>query len=269
MINWYPGHMAKAKRLIKENRKLIDIVYILIDSRMPKSSLISDFDDIIGTKKRIYIFTKYDLCDKSMTDKWINEYSKSGDVLKVDLKNNIGVESIIELTKKRVTVNRKIRALVIGVPNVGKSTLINKIVSKKAVNVGNKAGITKGNQWIRSNEHVELMDTPGLLWPKLVDEEAAFNLASLSSIKEEVLPIDDVAIYIMKKINNYYPGVLEERYNLSSVDFEDIENLYDSIGRRRGALVKNNEVDYDKVSKLIITDLRDGYLGKVTFDRYE
>lgn len=269
MINWYPGHMAKAKRLIRKNIKLIDIVYILIDSRMPKSSLINDFNDVIGNKKRIYIFTKYDMCDKKETDKWIEEYNKIGEVLKVDLKNNIGIDSIIDASRRQISANRKIRALVIGVPNVGKSTLINRLVSKKAVNVGNKAGITKGNQWVRGNEYVDLMDTPGLLWPDLIDEESAYNLASLSSIKEEVLPIDDVAIYIMRKIAKYYPGRLEERYDLNSIDFDNIEEIYDSIGRRRGALIKNNEVDYDKVSKIIISDLRDGYLGKVTFDIHE
>ena len=269
MINWYPGHMAKAKRLIKENIKLIDIVYILIDSRIPKSSIISDFDDIIGNKKRIYIFTKYDLCDKNVTDKWIKLYSKEYDVLKVDLKKNIGIKEIVDLSKKRVNKKRKIRALVIGVPNVGKSTLINRFVNKRATNVGNRAGITKGNQWIRLHENIELLDTPGLLWPKIESETVGFNLAAFSSIKEEVLPIDDVAIYILKILNKYYPLELEKRYEIKNADFSDIESIYTHIGRKRGCLIKNNEVDYDKVSKLILNDLRDGYLGNLTFDRFE
>jgi len=278
-INWYPGHMAKTKRLIKEQLKYIDIVYELVDARIPYSSRIRYIDNMLKDKERLLIFTKMDLCDRKETEKWISYYKEKGyHVVTVDLLNNKGIDDILRVSKsilfdkiqnrldKGLKTN-KIKALILGIPNVGKSTLINRLVGKKATNVGNKPGITKSNQWIRISDEIELLDTPGLLWPKIESNEVALNLASMMAIKEEIIPSDDVAIYILKTLYKYYPHSLKERYDISDIDFSDIVSTYEKIGRRRGALIKRGEVDYDKVSSIIIKDLRDGYLGDVTFDR--
>lgn len=276
-INWYPGHMAKTKRLIKENLKLIDLVFELIDSRMPNSSKIKDIDELIKDKLRIMIMTKYDLCDKEETNKWVKYYEEKGYiVLKYDLiKDNINsiyskVEEIMNdfniNREEKKLLKRKYRALIIGIPNVGKSTLINKIVGKRSTKVGNMPGVTKDLNWIRSNSKIELLDSPGLLYPNIDNEEKSFNLASLSSIKEEILPIDEVSIFVLNKLNRFYPKILKEIYNLDNID--NVEESIYLIGKNRGCLIKGGEVDYNKVYKLILKDIRDGKIKNITFDRY-
>ncbi|MDD3995832.1 MAG: ribosome biogenesis GTPase YlqF [Bacilli bacterium] len=276
-INWYPGHMAKTKRLIKENLKLIDLVFELIDSRMPNSSKIKDIDELIKDKLRIMIMTKYDLCDKEETNKWVKYYEEKGYiVLKYDLiKDNINsIYSKVEEIMNDFNINReeknllkrKYRALIIGIPNVGKSTLINKIVGKRSTKVGNMPGVTKDLNWIRSNSKIELLDSPGLLYPNMDNEEKSFNLASLSSIKEEILPIDEVSIFVLNKLNKFYPKILKEIYNLDNID--NVEESIYLIGKNRGCLIKGGEVDYNKVYKLILKDIRDGKIKNITFDRY-
>lgn len=279
-INWYPGHMAKTKRLISEKINLIDIVYEVVDARMPYSSKIKDIDNYIKNKPRILIMTKVDLCDMNETNKWIKYYEEKGyKVLPMDLENNPNISKIINVTEeimidfnqKRIDKGmnkRKTRVLIVGIPNVGKSTLINRLVGKKAVNVGNKPGVTKSLDWIRINENLELLDTPGILWPKFDDEKIAFNLASLTAIKEEVLPLDEVAIYILKTLYEYYPDKLKERYGIIDIDFEDIIPTLDIIGKKRGCLVKGGEIDYDKVITVIINDIKDGHIKNITFDRF-
>lgn len=274
-INWYPGHMAKTKREIKEKLDLIDIVFEVIDSRIPKSSKNKDIDSLIKNKPRILIMTKLDLCDKENTNKWISYYENNGyKVIVVDLINNLNIKQIYEESEKQMLLlnkkrkekglkERKIRALILGIPNVGKSTLINRLVGKKATNVGNKPGVTKKLEWIRINDKLELLDTPGILWPKLDDTEVALNLASMTAIKEEILDLEEVSIYIIKKMLKLYPNNLKERYNLTNTS--DIIDILDQIGRKIGAL-KNKEIDYDRVYNVIIKDLREGLLGKVTFD---
>ena len=278
-INWYPGHMAKTKREIKEKIDLIDIVYEVIDSRMPISSKIVDIDDLIKTKPRILIATKYDLCDKNETDKILNNYrSKGYIVIELDLINGKGTNKIIEESNKLlIEMNEKrklkglkprtMRALIVGIPNVGKSTLINRLVGKKAVNVGNRPGVTTNLSWIRINKDIDLLDSPGILWPKLENQEHAYNLASLSSIKEEILNIQDIALYILKTMSKLYPNNLKERYGIENIDFDNIEVVLESIAKKRGALMKGGLVDYDKVYTLIVRDLKDGLIGKITFDR--
>lgn len=277
-INWYPGHMAKTKRLINEKIDLIDIVYEVIDARIPKSSKIKDIDNIIKNKKRILIMTKTDLCDIKKTKKWIEKYKSLGyEVIDVDLMSGKNVNKIIEITKKLLKeINdkrlkkglkiRKARVLIIGIPNVGKSTLINRLVGKKAVNVGNKPGVTKTLDWIRINEHIELLDTPGILWPKLDNQEIAFNLASMTAIKEEVLPIDEVCLYILRKLEKEYPELLKNRYGINKINDKDILETLDIIGKKRGCIMRGGEVDYEKVYNIVLRDLRDGLIGKVTFD---
>lgn len=275
-INWFPGHMAKAKREIKEKIDLIDIVFEVIDARIPKSSKNNDIEDIIKSKPRVLIMTKSDLCDKSITLEWKKYYEDKGyKVVLLDLlHDNINqvfsiVNELMEsINSKRISKGlkaRKVRSLVLGIPNVGKSTLINRLVGKKVVNVGNKPGITKNLEWIRINDKLELLDTPGILWPKFDEEEVAYNLASMTAIKEEILDIEDISIYIINKMFKLYPDNIKSRYGVNYD--EDIVNILDGIGRKIGA-IKNNEVDYDRVYTMVLRDLRDGYLGKITFDRF-
>lgn len=278
-ISWYPGHMAKTKREIKEKLPLIDVVYEVVDARMPISSKVIDIDDIIKNKPRILIMTKYDMCDKSQTDKIIKYYKDKGySVVAVDLIKNTNVNLIIKETSKVsdiINVERKkkglkpkqsVRALVIGAPNVGKSTLINRLVGKKKTVTGNKPGVTKQLSWIRVGSNIELLDTPGILWPKLENQEHAYNLAALSSVKEEVVDLQDLSIYILHKLNELYPNYLEKRYGITTVS-DDIITTLEEIGNRRGAKISGGEIDYDKVYSIIIRDLKEGLIGPITLDR--
>ena len=277
-INFFPGHMAKTRREIGEKLKLIDIVYEVVDARIPFSSRIVDIDDLIKDKPKVIIMTKKDLCDIEKTNKWISYYEEQGyKVFLVDLINDKSLGKLFDLTdsvlselnmkrEEKGLLQRKYRALIMGVPNVGKSTLINKITGKKATTVGDKPGVTKTISWIRINDKLELMDTPGILWPKIEDQDIAYKLATFSSIKDEILPIDEVACYILKYMYENYPSSLVDRYGLDYLDEDDYTDAYELIGRKRGCIIRGNEVDYNKVSNLIIRDLREGYLGKVTFD---
>ena len=277
-INWYPGHMAKTKRQIEEQLNLIDIVYEVVDARMPLSSKIVDIDDLIKDKPRVLVMTKYDLCDKEQTDKIIKYYEDIGyKVVPVDLINNSNLNDLLKVTesimseenKKREEKglkSRNGRVLIVGVPNAGKSTLINRLVGRKSVGVANTPGFTKSLSWIRINKGLELLDSPGILWPKFENQEQAHILASFSSIKEEILNLDSIAIFIINKLYELYPNLLEERYGVTEID-EDYIEVYDTIAKRRGALTRGGVADYEKVSNIIINDLKNGYIGKVTFDR--
>ena len=278
-INWYPGHMAKTKRLIKENIKLVDIIYEVIDSRIPYSSRVNDIEDLIGDKPRILIFTKYDLCDKGETDKFISKYRSLGFYcITYDLTHDIDKNKLIDLSNEILKdkfdkarekgINKeKVRALVIGVPNAGKSTFINKVVGKKIAVTGNKPGVTKNLSWIRIGENIELLDSPGILWPKLDQEKEAFNLASTTAIKEEILPKEEVAVYIIKFLYANYRGVLERNYGVT--DIADFYEVYDTIGRRRGFIGKGGVIDDDRVTDLIINDIKQGKIKGLTFDRID
>ena len=277
-INWYPGHMAKTRREISEKLNLIDIIYEVIDARMPRSSKIVDIDDLIKNKPRLLIMTKYDLCDKNETNKFIKYYEELGyQVIPVDLMTGTNVSKIIDASevvlkeenekrKSKGLKPRNIRALILGIPNAGKSTLINRLVGKKSAGVGNKPGFTKSLSWIRIHKNIDLLDTPGILWPKIENQEAAHILASFSSIKEEILNEDQIASFILRKLYELYPKALEERYGISELD-EDLIGAYDMIASRRGALTKGGVADYERVSRIILQDFKNGYFGPVTFDR--
>ena len=274
-ISWYPGHMAKTKREIKEKIDLIDIVFEVVDARIPYSTKNKEIEEMTKGKPRVIVMTKIDLCDSGKTNKWIKYYEdKDYIVIPIDLINNPNTKIIFdkikplvdEINNKRKSKGlkeRKARILIMGVPNVGKSTLINRLVGRKATNVGNRPGVTKNLEWIRINDKVELLDTPGILWPKLDEEEVAYNLASMTAIKEEVLDSEDIAIYIIKKLLSDYPDNIINRYSLTKI--EDIVDILDEIGKKIGAF-RNSETDYDRVYKRVIKDLQDGYLGKITFD---
>ena len=278
-INWYPGHMAKTKKEIINKLPIIDFVFELIDSRIPYSSRINDINKIIGNKPRIIIFTKYDLCDKSITDKWINKYKEDGNyVVEANLSDSNDYKKVlkyIDIISKDINAKRlnkglkekQLKALVLGVPNVGKSTFINKMAGKKVTNVGNKPGVTKTLNWLNAQGNILLLDTPGILWPKIDNKEVGFNLASMSAISSDVVPIDEVCIYILNKLDKYYNNILKTRYNVDHVNNDDILETYEIIGKRIGAIIKGGEIDYNRVSNTVLNDLRNELIKGITFDR--
>ena len=277
-IQWYPGHMAKTKREIREKINLIDIIYEVIDARMPISSKIKDIDDLIKDKPRILIMTKYDLCDKKETDKFISYYESLGyKVVPVDLANNKNVKKILELSesvskelndkrKSKGLKPRNLRALIIGIPNVGKSTLINRLVGKKAAGVGNKPGFTKSLSWIRINKDIDLLDSPGILWPKLEDQYEARILAIFSSIKEEILNKEDLALFAIDILTELYKEKLEERYNIKVDNITNVE-IMEEIAKKRGCVTKGNITDYERVASIILNDIKNNSFKEITLDR--
>ncbi len=271
--------MAKTKRLIKEKYDLIDIVYEVIDSRIPYSSKIKDIDELLKNKPRILIMTKKDLCDLKETLKWKEYYEEQGYfVLMVDLTKNDSINELVTLThevmndvqskrKEQGMSEKQIRALVVGIPNVGKSTLINRMAGRKAAVVGNNPGVTKNLSWLKTKSNILLLDSPGILWPKLASEEVGLNLASMSAIPRDILPVDRVAVHILNKLNDFYPLFLKQRYNIEKMDNDELENIYDIIGRKMGAIVSGDEIDYDRVSRTILEDIKNERIKGVTFDR--
>ncbi len=279
IIQWYPGHMEKTKRQIKELSPLIDFVLELVDSRIPYSSKVVGIESLIKNKPKILVMTKRDLCDKKETEKWIEYYKNKGDiVLTVNLMNNDDYKKIldeIDILSDRINNTRlkkglkpkTVRGLVIGIPNVGKSTLINRLANKKIAGVGNIPGFTKSLSWIKT-EKAMLLDSPGILWPKFEKEEVALNLASMSAIKTDILPVDDVAVHILQKLDEFYPEKLKERFGLETLT-DDYEYNYDVIGKKIGAMIKGGEVDYNRVSLFIINDIKNENIKEITFDRCE
>ena len=279
-IAWYPGHMAKTKREIREKINLIDIIYEVIDARMPISSKIKDIDDLIKDKPRILIMTKYDLCDKKETDKFISYYESLGyKVVPVDLANNKNVKNVLnlsesvskELNEKRKSKGlkpRNLRALIIGIPNVGKSTLINRLVGKKAAGVGNKPGFTKSLSWIRINKDIDLLDSPGILWPKLENQYEARILAIFSSIKEEILNKEDLALFAIDILIKLYKEKLESRYNIKVDNMTNIE-VMEEIAKKRGCVTKGNIIDYERAATIILNDIKNNAFKEITLDRLE
>ena len=275
-VQWYPGHMTKAKRQMQEDLKLIDLIIELVDARVPLSSRNPDIDQLGQNKSRLILLNKADLADERQNEAW-KEYfqSKGFHVVKVDSRNGAGMKTIqnviqeackekIERDRRRGIKNRPIRAMVAGIPNVGKSTFINTFAGKACAKTGNRPGVTKGKQWIKINKNVELLDTPGILWPKFEDQAVGLRLALIGSIKEEILNTTEMAMEFIGFLKKSYSGVLVERY---SVD-ESKENLeiLEEIARIRGCLMKGNQTDIDKAGRLLLEDFRSLRLGKLSLE---
>ncbi len=275
-IQWYPGHMTKARRMMEADIKLIDIVIELVDARIPLSSKNPDIDKLAGAKSRMILLNKHDLADPARTSEWESWFKSRGFyVYKLDARKGGQMKAItnmiqeackekIERDRKRGIINRPVRAMIVGIPNVGKSTFINTYAGKACTKTGNKPGVTKGKQWIRLNKNVELLDTPGILWPKFDDPAVGERLAMIGSIKDEILNISDLAVKLIEFLKEFYPGILAERY---AVD-ENCDKivLLEGIAEARNCRQKGNVLDLDKASKLLIDDFRSGKLGRLTLE---
>lgn len=278
-IQWFPGHMAKARREITEKLKLVDIVLEILDARVPISSRNPMMGEILKDKPTLVLLNKANLADKKVTLEWIEYFKNNGiKALDIDLIDNYNINKIIpacnevlakeiEAAKAKGYSNFKIRALVVGIPNVGKSTFINTLAKRKAAVTGDKPGVTKSQTWIKINNSLELLDTPGILWPKFENEVVAHNLALCGAIKDDILPLDDVISYGLQFMQKYYPDNLNNRYQVNVTEDMELLDIYEVIGRRRNCLLKGNQIDYDRVVNLVLFDLRHNKLGAMSYDR--
>lgn len=279
-INWYPGHMAKTKREIRDMLNLIDVVVCVVDARIPYSSSSLGLESMVEKKEKIMVLSKWDLCDKEETNKWIKKFESEGyTVITANLKDGSEHKKIIsKIEELMIPINEKrhakglldakARVLVLGVPNVGKSTLINKISGKTKVNVGNKPGVTKSLSWIKVNKTIDLLDTPGLLLPKIEEKEVALNLASMTTIKEDILPTDEVAVHILNVLNDYYSEILFKNYGIKEVNKDDYVEVYYDIARHRGVSTKDEDDMFNRVSMMVINDIKSEKIRGITFDRF-
>ena len=288
-INWYPGHMAKTKRQLIEDMKMIDVVVELLDSRIPISSQNPDIAQIVKGKKRIIVLNKCDLSDEKQNKLWIEHFKKQGiPAVLADSNTGKGIQDAIKQIEKimeeelkksaeKGRIGRKIKAIILGIPNVGKSSFINRIAKKTSAQVANKPGVTRKNQWIRINDKIELLDTPGVLWPKFESDEVALNLAFTGTIKDTVIEITEVAYYLTKFLLENYRQNLCKRYKLEESKIEEILqrpepeniNIYDImllIGKKRGAIISGGNIDEEKTARIIVEEFRSGLLGKITLE---
>ena len=276
-INWYPGHMKKTKDLVRDNLKLVDVVVELLDARIPFSSKNPDINKLAGNKPRVVILNKSDLADKSKLDMWIRYYKNQGiKAIPVDTLKGVGVNRLVEecknvvkdkmnALKEKGRKERPVRVMIVGVPNVGKSSIINKLTGRKSAITGDKPGVTKGKQWVRLKGNLELLDTPGILWPKFEDQEVALNLAFCRSIKDEILDIETLALRLIRKLMKIEPQKLKERYKLENLGETDIETM-DMIGRKRGFITGRKELDYTRIATTVLNEFRDGKIGKISLE---
>lgn len=275
-FQWYPGHMTKAKRMMQENIKLIDLVIELVDARIPLSSRNPDIDELGKNKARLVLLNKSDLAEEKWNDVWAEYFKSKGfSVVKVNSRKGGGIKSIqsvirtacsekIERDRKRGILNRPVRAMVVGIPNVGKSTFINALAGKACAKTGNKPGVTKGKQWIRLNKQVELLDTPGILWPKFEDQEVGRRLAFIGSIKDEILNTEELAAELIGFLGQYYPWVIPDKYD-TDMD-EDPYIVLRGIAQSRNCILRGNELDTEKAALMFLDDFRNGRLGRLTLE---
>lgn len=285
-INWYPGHMAKTKRQIIEDLKLIDVVVELLDARMPISSRNPDIAEITKNKKRIIVLNKSDLSDETQNKKWVQYYKNNGiPTILVDSNSGKGIEQVsreinkvmeedLKVATQKGRIGKNIRVIILGIPNVGKSSFINRISKKTSAIVGNKPGVTKQKQWIRIANNIELLDTPGVLWPKFENENVGLNLAYTGSIKDEVIEKTEIAYQLLRFLYKSYKEQLLVRYKITNFTEENDEEeretilrLIDEIGKKRGTIISGGRIDYEKVSNIVLEDFRSGKLGKITLEQ--
>lgn len=275
-VQWYPGHMTKAKRQMQEDIKLIDLIIELVDARVPLSSRNPDIDELGRNKSRLIILNKADLADDRQNEKWKKFFEEKGFfVVRIDSRNKTGMKAIhnviqeackekIERDRKRGIKNRPIRAMVVGIPNVGKSTFINSFAGRACAKTGNKPGVTKGKQWIRLNKGVELLDTPGILWPKFEDQQVGMRLAFVGSIKDDILNMEELALELIEYLRGNYKGLLADRYQISEEG--TAVSVLEEIARVRGCLKKGEELDYAKASGVLFDEFRSGKIGHITLE---
>ncbi len=276
-IQWFPGHMAKARREVTEKLKLVDIVFELVDARIPVSSANPMLQEIIQQKQRLILLNKADMADPDVTKQWISHFSEKGSkALAINSQSGRGLNEIIKAAEELLREKRErrkakglkpraIRAMIIGIPNVGKSTLINRLAKKNIAKTGNTPGVTRGQQWIKVGKDLELLDTPGILWPKFEDQEIGYKLALTGAIKDSILNMQDIAVFALRFLEAHYLNNMKKRYQLDEIP-EDIVALFDHIGKLRGCLTSGGEIDYEKTAETVIMDIRSQKLGNMTFD---
>ncbi len=276
-INWYPGHMKKTKESIQKSLTMVDIVFELIDARAPLSSQNPMVDSIIGNKPKIVILNKADLANEKANHLWQEYFKKQGiESICIDSLSGKGINDLINISyegtdikrqayKDRGVLNRATKAMIIGIPNVGKSTLINALSGRRGARVGNKPGITRANQWIKTKGKLELLDTPGILWPKFEDREVGLNLAFTGAIKDEILDTETLALRLIERLMELYPTLLEKRYNIEIKDNNPLE-VMELIGLKRGCIIRGGEIDYTKVSNILLDEFRKGIIGNISLE---
>ncbi|MFC0271275.1 ribosome biogenesis GTPase YlqF [Metabacillus herbersteinensis] len=276
-IQWFPGHMAKARRQVTEKIKLIDIVFELVDARVPMSSRNPMIDEIISSKPRIVLLNKADMADDYLTKQWIQYFKeKQIPALAIDSQTGTGLKQIVTLSREllkekfdrlasRGVKPRAIRALIIGIPNVGKSTLINRLAGKNITKTADRPGVTTAQQWVKVGKELELLDTPGILWPKFEDQLVGLKLATTGAIKDSILNLQEITVFALNFLKENYPERLKDRYHLEEIP-EEVVSLFDEIGKKRGCIMSGGYIDYDKTSELIIREIRNEKLGRLTFE---
>jgi len=279
MMNWYPGHMKKTYDMLKENLRVVDLVIIILDARVPNSSLNPQLDKLITNKEKIYLMNKADISDNEANKEWI-KYFENKNITAVEnnsirnKKNNKLFQSISKIEnkirikfEKKGFKNKTIRILVVGVPKNGKSTFINYLTKKKSGKKGNKPGVTRGKQWIKIKNKYEILDTPGILWPNLNNDKVKFNLAVTGLIKDNIIDDVELSVYLLKYLKTYYTEVLKNRYNIVINEDERVENILEKISINKGYLLRDNEIDYERCAITILKDFRNGDLGKISLER--
>ena len=275
-INWYPGHMKKTRELIQENLKAVDLVIEIVDSRIPVSSRNPIIDELVSGKPRFIVLGKADLADAEETEAWASKFSQSKGVRKVlalDLQSGENIKKLLkalEVEQQRrneeKTNKRPLRIMIVGVPNVGKSSLINRLTGRRSAKTGDKPGVTKGKQWLTLSNGMQLLDTPGILWPKFEDAEVGLNLAFCGSIKDDILGVQDLGFELIRVLGKNYPEYLKERYKLDEISEETLENM-DNIARKRGFIMSGNRIDYERTGRTVLDEFRGGKIGRITLEK--